>query len=98
MVTDLLANRTTVIYGGTVPTGRGVPQGDPLPPLLFVIVVQPLSDALAELPQGGARLLGDLLIKDLLYADGVSLLAESPEEVQAMLLVCEAWASEAGRL
>jgi len=59
-------------------------------------MMQPLSDALAELPQRGVRLPGDLLIKDLLYADDISLLTESPKELQAMLLVCEAWASEAG--
>jgi hypothetical protein len=96
IITDLLSNRTTTIYGRTVPIGRGVPQGDPLSPLLFIIMLQPLSDALAAHPAGGVTLPGDLLLKDLLYADDVSLLAESPEDLNQMLQVCQVWASENG--
>ena len=96
VVSDLLSNRTTVIYGRTVPIGRGVPQGDPLSPLLFIIMLQPLSDALAAHPAGGVTLPGDLMIKDLLYADDISLLAESPEDLNRVLAVCQEWATENG--
>ena len=96
VVLDLLSNRTTVIYGLTVHIGRGVPQGDPLSPLLFILMMQPLSDALAAHPYGGVELPGGLSLKDLLYADDISLLAESAEELQSMLSVCEAWAAENG--
>ena len=96
VVTDLLTNRTTVIYGLTVQIGRGVPQGDPLSPLLFILMMQPLSDALAAHPSGGITLPGNLVIKDLLYADDIALLAETIEELNSMLQVCQAWAEENG--
>ena len=96
VVADLLWNRTTLIYGETIHIGRGVPQGDPLSPLLFILVLQPLSDALAELPCGGASLPGGLTIKDLLYADDTALLAETPEDLNAMLGVCQEWADAHG--
>jgi len=96
VISDLLADRTTTIYGRTIDIGKGVPQGDPLSPLLFIIVMQPLSEALAAYSGGGVTLPGGLLLKDLLYADDIALLAESPEELTAMLNVCEEWATSVG--
>jgi len=96
VVLDLLSNRTTTVYGHTIDISRGVPQGDPLSPLLFILVLQPLSDALAQHQGGGVTLPGDLSIKDLLYADDICLLAESEEELQALLCVCEEWAQITG--
>jgi len=60
IVADLLSHRTTTVYGSTVNTGRGVPQGDPLSPLLFVTVMQPTSGVLASIPEGGVVLPGGL--------------------------------------
>jgi len=51
-VADLLPHRTTTVYGSTVNTGRGVPQGDPLSPLLFIVMMQPMSEMLASLDPG----------------------------------------------
>ena len=96
VVADLLWNRTTVTYGNTTSTGREVPQGGPLSPLLFILVLPPLSDALVSLPCGGASLPGGLTLKDLLYADGTALLAETPEDLRATLQVCQQWAAEYG--
>ena len=73
-----------------------MPQGDPLSPFLFILIMQPLSDALAQYQGGGVTLPGDLLLKDLFYADDIGLLAESVEEIQGMLQVCEEWAMENG--
>ena len=96
VVLDLLTNRTTTIYGHTINIGRGVPQGDPLSPLLFILVLQPLSDAIAAYDGGGVTLPGDLLLKDLFYADDIGLLAESAAELQGLIQVCEEWALENG--
>jgi hypothetical protein len=96
VVADLLWNRTTIIYGKTINIGRGVPQGDPLSPLLFILMLQSLSDEIATLPCGGASLPGGLTLKDLLYADDMALLAESPEDLVTMLQVCQRWANENG--
>jgi hypothetical protein len=59
-------------------------------------MLQPLSDELATLPRGGASLPGGLTVKDLLYADDTALLAETPEDLNAMLQVCQRWAEENG--
>ena len=96
IVADLLSHRTTTVYGSTVNIGRGVPQGDPLSPLLFIIMMQPMSEMLASIPEGGVVLPGGLTIKDLLYADDVSLLAETAEDLNMMLQVCQAWADQNG--
>ena len=96
IVQDLLTNRTTVIYGYTIHIGRGVPQGDPLSPLLFILYLQPLSEALAALDYGGLVLPGDLRLMDLLYADDAAILAETTENLNRLLLVCHQWADENG--
>jgi len=95
-VADLLSSRTTSIYGHTINIGRGVPQGDPLSPLLFIIQLQPLCDALDECGVGGITLPGGLLIRDLLYADDICLVAESEEDLNRMLSVCTEWATPNG--
>jgi len=97
IVADLLSHRTTTVYGSTVNVGRGVPQGDSLSPLLFTtVVMQPMSGMLASIPEGGVVLPGGLIIKDLLYADDISLLAETVEELNIMLQVRQAWANQSG--
>jgi len=96
VVADLLYNRTTTIYGHTINIGRGVPQGDPLSPLLFIIQLQPLCDALDECGVGGVTLPGGLFLRELLYADDICLLAKTEEELNRMLSVCTEWASPNG--
>ena len=93
---DLLSNRTTIIYGQTINIERGVPQGDPLSPLLFILQLQPLSDALEESGVGGVTLPGELFVRDLLYADDIFLLSEKPEELNEMLKLCTDWATDNG--
>jgi len=95
VVTDLLTTRTTTVLGLPVDVSRGVPQGGPLSPLLFILYLQSLSEHLAPLEVGGAYLPGDLFVRILLYADDVALVAESPEHLQALVTACEEWAASA---
>ena len=97
LVIDLLTNRSTTIFGRRVLITKGVPQGGPLSPLLFILaMMQPLSDAMAQHPGGGTCLPGGLRIKVLFYADDIFLVAESEKDLIAMLRVCELWAARVG--
>lgn len=63
----------------------GVKQGCPLSPLLFGLYIDRLEQYLAaECPGAGAQLAGQL-VRALLYADDLALVAESPEQLQSML-------------
>lgn len=95
VVTDLLTARTTTVLGLPVNVSRGVPQGGPLSPLLFVLYLQSLSEHLAPLDFGGGYLPGDLFVRVLLYADDIALVAETPEQLQALVAACEEWAASA---
>ena len=62
LVVDLLTNRYTTIYGKKVGVTKGVPQGSPLSPLLFILtMMQPLSVRMRQHGGGGALLPGGLL-------------------------------------
>ena len=63
----------------------GVKQGDPLSPLLFGIFIDRFEALLDNmLPEHGVHV-KDILLKILLYADDLVLLAESPSDLQNML-------------
>jgi Reverse transcriptase (RNA-dependent DNA polymerase) len=96
VITDLLSHRTTTIYDRSINMGRGVPQGDPLSPLLFIIFLQPLSDILKESGAKGAVLPGGLSLLDLLYADDMVLMSESAEDLNYMLEISQKWADQEG--
>lgn len=96
IIVDLLSNRTTTIYGRSIPVGRGVPQGDPLSPLLFILFLHPLSKKLEECGVKGAELPGGLILRDLEYADDINLMSETAEGMNTMLDVCVDWAGIEG--
>lgn len=61
----------------------GTRQGAVLSPFLFSLVISPIVDELHELDLGVR--LGTILIPGLLYADDIILLAETPQQLSAML-------------
>ena len=69
-------------------------QGDPLSPLLFGLFIDRIEAFLnSKLPNVGAKMMGKI-IQLLLYADDLALMAEQPDEMQALLdslhVFCEA--------
>ena len=70
----------------------GVKTGDPLSPILFLVFMHELSSRL-KVAGHGIHLAG-FLIPVFLYADDIALLADSAQQMQAMLFVCEKWARE----
>jgi hypothetical protein len=63
----------------------GVKQGDPLSPLLFGLYIDRLERFLEQTcPQAGAQI-GARLVRLLLYADDIVLMASSPQELKDLL-------------
>ena len=80
-----LCVRVGGLCGATFGSDVGVKQGDPLSPLLFGLFIDRLEHVFnGILPNTGVTLAGKLL-KNLLYADDLVLLAESPQELQQFL-------------
>lgn len=104
VIRRLLAGNSTIICGVRVELGRGCAQGSPLSPTLCDCFVDDLAQAVAEhlrahpedfqfslrgmSPLAAAR----VLVYLLLFADDVTILAESPAALQRLLVVVAQWA------
>lgn len=71
---------------GYIMTVSGVKQGCPISPLLFGLFIEQLHETLSEdCSNIGVCIIEEQILRDILYADDVALLACSPEELQQLL-------------
>ena len=81
---------------GTVDINRGIFQGDSLSPLLFIMIMTPLSMLLNEERKGYK--LGDSgrLVNHLLFMDDLKLYGKSQDEVDALLGLVQEYSNDIG--
>ena len=91
--TDLNVNGEVL---GTVDIYKGIFQGDSFSPLLFVMIMIPLSMILRDMPQGfkyGSR--GEL-INHLLFMDDLKLYASNEEDMEVLVSEVESYSRDIG--
>ena len=77
---------------GPIPVRRGLPQGDPLSCLLFLLFAESLSRFLKSCPElRGVTTLGVLILRHLLFADDFVAFAATREELQLVLNRVQEW-------
>jgi hypothetical protein len=73
---------------------RGVKQGDPLSPLLFGIFIDRIERWVADRCASCGTKMGTRLVRLLLYADDLVLLADCPSKLQQLLTALEDFCAE----
>jgi hypothetical protein len=90
-IRDAYEGATTIIkygkYGIEVPINRGVKQGDPLSPLIFNAVIEPLILELES--QQGFKINDECQVSSLAFADDIILLAPGIVEAKILLETTE---------
>ena len=81
---------------------KGLPQGDPLSPLLFNLYISVLMRRIAQDPSFAGISIPvtagkpQVLLKDLWYADDMVAIATSPAQLQALLNIVREWSDDWG--
>ena len=81
---------------GSVDINRGIFQGDSFFPLIFVMVMIPLTLILRDMPQGFKYGNVDELLNHLLFMDDLKLYASSEEDLRLLLDTVECYSSDIG--
>ena len=81
---------------GTVDINRGIIQGDSLSPLLFVMIMTPLSMLLNEEKKGYKLGNSGKLVNHLLFMDDLKLYGKSQDEVDALLGLVQEYSTDIG--
>ena len=89
MVTKMAGN-----VGQPFDSTRGVKQGDPLSPLLFGIFIDRVEQWLSDRCGACGTALGNRMVRLLLYADDLVLLAETSHKLQQLLDALQSFCSE----
>lgn len=89
-----VAVKSGLQFGDFFGTTQGVKQGDPLSPLLFGLFIDRVEEWLHERASECGVQLGERLVRVLLYADDLVLLANSPRQLQQLLDALHAFCAE----
>ena len=81
---------------GTVDIKRGIFQGDSLSPLLFIIIMTPLSMILKEENKGYRLGNSGNLVNHLLFMDDLKLYGKSQDEIDALLGLVQEYSNDIG--
>lgn len=101
LLSNLAAQRTTTVSADGVScnpfrVSAGVPQGDPLSCILFVLFIEPLSRQLDATPEAGISIGAHQRLSRLLFADDVVVLFEQPHNAQFIACIVNSWCAAWG--
>lgn len=92
----VLAGRKMRLYDAMVELKVGTAQGSPISPLLFILFIDPLIERLRACQGIKFASEAKAFIRAQVFADDICLMAESTEDLQKMLDICNAWTLEFG--
>jgi hypothetical protein len=96
MLRKMLTRREMKLFDALIELQVGTPQGSPISPLIFILFINPLIQKIRAVGKGVRLTNTGAFIRCLLFADDVCLFAESLEDLEQMLKVCQKWAEEWG--
>lgn len=92
----MLAGRKMTLLDALVSLEVGTAQGSPISPLLFILFINPLIERLRACQGIKFAAQARAFIRCLLFADDICLLAQTTEDLQRMLDICNEWTLEFG--